>query len=167
MNRYQVIAIRIALVNLLLILLFPPFDVPSVASRFAPPFAGFYFVLNAPPFAQVNFSMLTLEVVVVLVNTGIAWLLLRDRASGAGKFRFSLQNAVLVTTGVNLVLMLLFPPFTTVQTLTNILPPSFEGFRFVLGQGSNYAIATGILYLEVAFVLVNGGLFWLSFKEDR
>jgi hypothetical protein len=164
-NRYQRNAVRIALVNLLAILLFPPFDVQSIASAFAPAFAGFYFILDAPLFAQVNFSMLTLEVMVVVVNTGIAWLLLRDRAPVAEKPKLSLQNAVLIVTGVNLILMLLFPPFTTVYTLTNTLPPTFEGFHFIFSQDPDHAIATGILHLEIIFILVNGGLFWLSFNE--
>lgn len=151
--------------NLLVILLFPPFDMHSIASAFAPAFAGFYFVLNAPLFAQVNFSVLTLEVMVVVVNTGIAWLLLRDRASAAEKPKLSLQNAVLITTGANLILMLLFPPFTTVYTLTNAVPPTFEGFYFIFNQDPNHAIAAGILHLEIIFILVNGGLFWLSFNE--
>lgn len=165
MNRYQRIAVRIAAVNLLLILLFPPFDEHSIATAFPPAFSGFYFVLSAPFYAQVNFSMLTLEVMVVLVNTGIAWLLLRDRASGAEKPKLSLQNAVLIATGANLILMLLFPPFTTVYTLTNAVPPIFEGFSFIFNQDPNHAIATSMLYLEVIFILVNGGLFWLSFNE--
>ena len=166
MNRYQSVAVRIAAINLLLILLFPPFDVPAVASAFAPPFAGFFFVLNPPAFGQINFNVLTLELMVVLVNTGIAWLLLRNRAPDTTRPRLSLQNAVLLVTAVNLVLMLLFPPFATVQTLTNPLTPSFEGFYFILSQEPNYAIATGILYMEVAFILINGGLFWLAFNQE-
>lgn len=167
MNRYQRIAVRIALVNLLLIVLFPPFDVHSIATAFPPAFSGFYFVLNAPLYAQVNFSLLTLEVMVVVVNTGIAWLLLQDRASATEKPRLSLQNAVLIATGANLVLMLLFPPFTTVYTLTNAVPPTFEGFSFIFNQDPNHAIATGVLYLEIIFILVNGGLFWLSFNKGQ
>jgi hypothetical protein len=165
-NRYQRVAVAIAAVNLLLILLFPPFDYRSIASAFPPAFSGFYFAFNPPAYGQINSTLLTLEVVVVLANACIAWLLLRDRAPGASKPRLSLQNAVLIATGANLVLMLLFPPFTTVHTLTNPLPPTFEGFYFVFNQDPNHAISTGMLYIEVAFILVNGGLFWLSFNEE-
>lgn len=165
MNRYQRVAVGIAAVNLLLILLFPPFDHQALTNAFAPAFAGFYFAFNPPHLGQINSSMLTLEIMVVVVNIGIAWLLLRDRGPAAGKPKISLQNAVVIATGVNLVLMLLFPPFTTVYTLAEALPPSFEGFHFVFSQGPNHAISTGILYLEVAFILVNGGLFWLAFNE--
>jgi hypothetical protein len=165
-NRHQRVAVAIAAVNLLLILLFPPFDYHSIATAFQPAFAGFYFAFSPPVYGQINSTLLTLEVMVVVVNVGIAWLLLRDRAPGAAKPRLSLQNAVLVATGANLILMMLFPPFTTVYTLTNPVPPTFEGFYFVFNQDPNHAISTGMLYIEVAFILVNGGLFWLSFNES-
>lgn len=165
MNRYQRIVVRIAVANLLLILFFPPFDQHSITTAFAPAFAGFYLLLDPPPFSQINFSVLQLEVMVVVVNTGIAWLLLRDKAAAPEKPKSRFQNAILIVIGANLILMLLFPPFTTVYTLTNALPPSFEGFYFIFNQLPNHAIATGFLYLEVAFILVNGGLFWLSFNE--
>lgn len=165
MNRYQRIAVAIAAVNLLLILLFPPFDYHSIATAFPPAFAGFYFAFSPPVYGQINSTLLTLEVMVVLVNVGIACLLLRDRTSAAEKSKLSLQNAVLIATGANLILMLLFPPFTTVYTLTNPLPPTFEGFYFVFNQDPNHAISIGMLYIELAFILVNGGLFWLSFNE--
>jgi hypothetical protein len=166
-NRYQRVAVAIAAVNLLLILLFPPFDYHSIATAFPPAFSGFYFAFSPPVYGQINSTLLTLEVLVVLVNTVIAWLLLWDRASTAEKSRLSLQNAVLIATGANLILMLLFPPFTTVYTLTNPVPPTFEGFYFVFTQDPNHAISTGMLYIEIAFILVNGGLFWLSFNESE
>ncbi|MGH8641315.1 MAG: hypothetical protein ACRET6_06375 [Burkholderiales bacterium] len=165
MNRHQRVAVAIAAVNLLVILLFPPFDYVSIATVFPPAFSGFYFAFSPPLYGQINSNLLTLEVMVVLGNAGIAWLLLRDRTSAAEKPKLSLQNAVLIATGANLILMLLFPPFTTVYTLTNPVPPMFEGFYFVFNQDPNHAIFIGMLYIELAFILVNGGLFWLSFNE--
>jgi hypothetical protein len=165
-NRHQRVAVKIAAVNLLLVLLFPPFDQHSVVSALAPAFAGFYFFLYPPPFGEINVSVLTVEVMVVVVNAGIAWLLLRDRAPSAAKPGRRIQNAVVVATGANLILMLLFPPFTTVYALPEAMPPSFEGFQFILNLGPNHAIATAMLYMEVIFILVNGGLFWLSFNEE-
>lgn len=165
MNRHQRIAVAIAAANLLLMLLFPPFDYRSLATAFPPAFAGFYFAFSPPAHGQLNPTLLTLEVMVVLVNAAIAWWLLRDKASSADHPRLRLQNAVLIATGVNLILMLLFPPFTMEYTLASPSPPIFEGFYFIFNQGPNQAIATGILYLEIIFILVNGGLFWLSFNE--
>jgi hypothetical protein len=164
-NRHQRVAAAIAAVNLLLILLFPPFDYRSIATAFPPAFGGFYFAFSPPVYGQINSTLLTLEIMVVLVNASVAWLLLRDRAPGAEKPKLRLQNAVLIATGANLLLMLLFPPFTTVYTLTSAVPPTFEGFHFIFSLDADHAIATGILYLEIIFILVNGGLFWLSFNE--
>ena len=162
MNRYQRIAAAIAAVNLLLILLFPPFDQQSISPAVASAFAGFYFAFNPPALGQLNSSMLTLEIMVVLVNISIAWVLLRDKEGApARRPNVSLQNGVLIATGVNLVLMLLFPPFTTAE----VVPATLEGFRFIFNQGPDHAISLGFLYIDVAFILVNGGLFWLSFNE--
>jgi hypothetical protein len=162
MNRYQRIAVAIAAANLLLILLFPPYDQQSISPAFAPAFAGFHFAFSPPALGQLNSSMLTLEIAVVLVNISIALLLLRDRkAAPAAKPNVSLQNGVLIATGVNLVLMLLFPPFAT----ADVVPATLDGFRFIFNQGPDHAISIGFLYIEVAFILVNGGLFWLSFNE--
>ena len=165
MNRYQRVAVGIAAANLLLILLFPPFDQQAITTAFAPAFAGFFFAFSPPHLGQINSSMLMLEIMVVIVNISIAWLLLRDRGPGAVRPTVSLQNGVLIATAANLVLMLLFPPFTTVYNVVEAVPPAFEGFHFVFSQGPTHAIATGFLYMELAFILVNGGLFWLSFNE--
>ncbi len=70
MNRYQRVAVAIAAVNLLLILLFPPFDYNSIATAFPPAFSGFYFAFNPPVHGQINSTLLMLEVMVVLVNAG-------------------------------------------------------------------------------------------------
>ena len=58
----------------------------------------------------VNSSLLMLESFVVAINAGIAVLLLRNR-SYAARRRVSLQNATLILVAVNLVVILLFPPF--------------------------------------------------------
>lgn len=168
MNRGQTIALAIAAANLALLLLFPPFDQHSIAISRIPVFAGFNFVFAPLPRAQINSSVLTLEVMVLLVNAAVAWLLLRDRPpSAAPRRRVSFQNAVLVITAVNLVLMLLFPPFESVFAVTNAALPNFEGFYFIFSQKPNHTIVTTVLYIEVIFILINGGLFWLIFKDRR
>ena len=162
MNRNQKIALALAATNLLLILLFPPYDQYSIASTKLPVFAGFNFAFAAPPFSEINSAVLALEAMVVLVNAGIAWLLLRD--SPPERRRLGFQNATLVFTGVNLVLMVLFPPFESVFAMTNATLPTFEGFYFIFSQKPSHVIVTTLLYIEVSFVLVNGAVFWLIFK---
>jgi heme/copper-type cytochrome/quinol oxidase subunit 2 len=167
-NRNQKIALAIAAANLALLLLFPPFDQHSIANSRVPVFAGFNFVFAALPRSQINSSVLVLEVIVLLVNAAVAWLLLRDRQTGAPpRRRIAFQNAVLIITAANLVLMLLFPPFESVFAVTNAALPNFEGFYFIFSQQPNHTIVTTVLYIEVIFILINGGLFWLIFKERR
>lgn len=165
MNRNQKIALLVAVVNLLLILLFPPFDQYSIATARLPVFAGFHFVLTPLPYSEINAAVLLLELFVVLINTGIALLLLRDRPRGAETRRFSYQSATLILTGVNLIIVLLFPPFESVFALTNAALPSFEGFYFIFSQQRTHVIVATLLYLEVIFILLNGALLWLIFRE--
>ena len=51
--------------------------------------------------------------------------------------------------------------------VTNAALPNFEGFYFIFSQKPNHTIVGTILYIEVIFILVNGGLFWLMFKQRR
>jgi hypothetical protein len=167
-NRRQWIALGIAAANLAILLLFPPYDQYSIASSRIPVFAGFNFAFSPPSQGMVNSGVLTLEVIVLLVNAAVAWLLLRDKRPEARPRRgATLQNAVLVITAVNLIVMLLFPPFESVFAVTNAALPNFEGFYFIFSQKPSHTIVTTILYIEVIFVLVNGCLFWLVFKERR
>ncbi len=167
MNRIQGIALAIAVANLLLITLFPPVDQYSVVSSAVPVFAGFYFIAGKPLLSVVNTDLLTIEVVVVLINLAIAWLLLRDKPVGIKTRGMNLQNASLFFTGINLVLMLLFPPMESVFALTKAAIPTFEGFYFIFSQKPAHVIVETLLYLEVMFILVNGALLWLIFREKR
>lgn len=165
MNRNQAIALAIAAVNIIFIVLFPPFDVYSIAPRQMPVFGGFDFYFNRNQYMVVNTSVLILELVVVLINAGIAWLLLGAKRTQITRRRISLQNATLLAVAVNLVVILLFPPFESVFAMTKATLPTFEGFYFIFTRQSNHVIVTTVLYLEVIFVLINGALFWLIFRE--
>ncbi len=167
MNRYQKITLIATVANLLVLLLFPPFDYAPPVKGQIPAFEGFYFVFSAQPDRLVNSAFLYLEVLVVLINAAIAWLLIGKRSQSPAKRKFSYQNAVLVVVAVNLIVILLFPPFENVQAVTRAVLPSFEAFYFVLSDNPGRTIVTAILYLEVLFVLVNGALLWLLFKEKR
>lgn len=166
-NRNQKIALLVAAANVLVMLLFPPYDQYSIASLRLPIFAGFHFFVFAPPYSEVNTALLTLEIFVVLINAGIALLLLRERPPGARPRRFGYQAAVLIFTGANLVLVLLFPPFESVFAVTRAALPTFEGFYFIFARQPTHVIVTTLLYLEVIFILVNGALLWLIFRERR
>ncbi|HTH41038.1 MAG TPA: hypothetical protein VL968_09635 [Rhodocyclaceae bacterium] len=167
MNRSQWIALAIALANLALILLFPPFDYLSLQRGNVPTFSGFHFALAAQPNRVLNQNFLSLEVFVVLINAAIAWLLLRPAAAGkkqdTGLSRG--QRGILALVAVNLVLCLLFPPFENYMAISKAALPTFEGFYFVFGDNNQRQLVTPLLYLEVSLILINGGLLWLLFKK--
>lgn len=163
MNRNQWIATAVFTVNVLLIVLFPPVDEFVVATK-ATVFGGFRFFLDFGHHADVNQDLLSLEAIVVLINAGIAWELLNDRGPSS-RHRFNRQHAVLVFTGINLVLILLFPPFESVFELSKTAIPSFEGFYFIFDRPAAHVIVTTMLYIEACVILVNGAIFWLLLRE--
>ncbi len=167
MNRNQKIALWAGLCNAVFLLLFPPYDSLSLLDANALIFAGFNFVFARASNEVVNTDVLFLEIVVLTVNVGIAWLLLRDTKPGNGKKRFNLQNGVLLMVAVNLTVILLFPPFEYVYAVTKAILPTFQGFYFIFSAGPMLTIITPILYLEVIFVLVNGALLWLFFRKGK
>jgi hypothetical protein len=68
---------------------------------------------------------------------------------------------------INLVVIVLFPPFESVYAMTNAALPTFEGFYFIFARQENHVVVATILYLEVFLVLINGALFWLIFRERK
>lgn len=167
------IALRVALLltlgNLALLLAFPPFDHVSLERGGIPTFDGFHYAFGTHPNSIVNGNFLALEIIVVLVNACICLLLLRDpptqpRRRLGGNRR---QQAVLLLVAVNLVIVLLFPPFEYYAAISKAALPTFDGFYFLFGDHSLRQIVTPILYLEVALILINGGLFWLLFRDNR
>ena len=167
MNTAQRIALVVAVVNLALLMIFPPYDYLSLQRGNIPTFDGFYFAFGSHQNRVLNSNFLALELIVVAINAGIALLLLRDpplRASRnpGGNRR---QRIVLGLVAVNLVLILLFPPFEYFSAITKAALPTFEGFYFLFGDNSQRQLITAILYIEVALVVINGGLLWLLFKD--
>jgi uncharacterized membrane protein len=116
---------------------------------------------------MVNANFLVLEIIVVLINACIAMLLLRVPAVRQGQRPGGnrRQRAVLALVAINLVLILLFPPFEFFSAITKAALPTFEGFYFLFGDNSQRQLVTPILYIEVALVIINGGLLWLLFKD--
>ena len=166
MNRKQRIAILVATINLGIVLLFPPFDYVSVAQDRVTTFAGFHFVFFVGDYLALNRNFLTLEVIVVLINACIALLVSRTLSGQpvaiAGNRN---QRYLLAVVAFNLIIMLLFPPFENSMAITNAMIPTLEGFFFIFGDNAHRQIVTQILYLEIALILINGGLIWLMLKD--
>lgn len=166
MNQRQKLTLIIAAINLALMLLFPPFDSYSIANSIIPIFSGFHFAFGKGANEAINSGVLFLETAVVLINAGIAWLLLQGGKAVTHR-KINYQNATLVVVAVNLVVILLFPPFENHSAVTRAILPSFQGFYFIFAAPSEHIIVTTLLYIEVIFMLVNGGLLWLLFKEKK
>ncbi len=168
MNLKQKIALSLGAANLALLWLFPPYDSFSFTDTRTLIFAGFHFRFARAVNEVVNGDVLFLEFVVLLVNVGIAWLLLRDDKNSTGiKERFNYQNAILLVMAANLTVIILFPPFQLSYAVTSALLPNFEGFYFIFLAGPMLTIVTPILYLEVIFVLFNGSILWLLFNRVK
>ena len=156
----------IAAINLALILLFPPFDTFSIYDSDIPTFSGFHFAFSQLSNEVINSSLLYLEVAVVLINTGIAWLIMQDKKDTVHR-KVNFQNATLLGVAINLVVILLFPPLENHSAMTYSILPSFQGFYFIFSAPPEHVIVTAMLYLEVIFVLVNGATIWLMFKDNK
>ena len=70
------------------------------------------------------------------------------------------QLTVLIAALANLALLLLFPPFNS-QSLWRAGPPSFDAFYPAFDAPVNATLNSGLLYLEIFFVLINAVLAWL------
>jgi len=167
-NRKQKVALWVGLANLAVMLLFPPFDSFSFTDTKSLVFAGFQFALSAESNKVINSDVLFLEIVVLLVNVSIAWLLLRDaKHIFVTQRHLHYQNTILLMIAANLTVILLFPPFEYFYAITNAVLPTFEGFYFIFSAGPTLTIVTPILYLEVMFVLFNGAVLWLLFHKKK
>lgn len=168
MDRKEKIALWLGLANLAVILLFPPFDSFSFTDTNALIFAGFKFVFSRGSNEAINGNVLFLEIVVLLVNVGIAWLLSREARHTFGvKRHFIYRNAILLAVAANLTIILLFPPFEYFNAIALAPLPIFQGFHFVFSAGPMFTVVKLILYLEVVFVLLNGAVMWLIFQKRQ
>jgi hypothetical protein len=70
------------------------------------------------------------------------------------------QVTVLIAALANLALMLIFPPFNS-QSMLRAGPASFDAFYPVFDVPVSATLNSGLLYLEIFFVLVNAVLAWL------
>lgn len=167
MNNRQIVVLLVAIANLVLMLLFPPYDYVSLQRGNIPTFDGFYFAFGSYPSRVLNANFLAIEIIVILINASIGLLLLRDpplrkRQLPGGNIR---QRAVLALVAINLTLVLMFPPFELFTAITKAALPTFEGFYFIFADNSQRQLVAPILYIEVALIIINGGLLWLLLKD--
>jgi len=162
MNRLQKLVLALALANGLLIGLFPPYDVQSLAGT--PVFDAFHPIFAAPANGLINANLLYAALFGVFANAAVLWLML---ASGKdGRPRFDSGNLVVILAIVNLALVFLFPPYETAPVSGKFGGGGgFDGFQFALGGTGRRTIFIPLLYIEVIFVLLNACVAWLVLRE--
>lgn len=166
-TKYHQILLSLFAINLAIILLFPPFDDVAVSKYDIAIFAGFMWVFSASEQYQINSALLYLEVTVLLINLFIFWLMINENFRRREEKKFSFRTLAMVLIVLNLVGVLLFPPFEYVSNMTKAVLPTFEGFYFIFTPPPYRVIVTPILYLEVMLVLINGAMMLLIFKDKK
>jgi len=161
MNRFRKIVLYGTLLNLLLLFLFPPYDVTSFG-RGAKMFDAFYPMFAAPPNRSVNGDVLYILAFAVLINAALAWLLLGGPRGRPDEPRVNPQLLVIVFGMLNLGMALLFPPMEAFPFAQRITVGTFDGFYFAFGDKARRSIFVPLLYMEVIFILANACAFWLA-----
>lgn len=164
MNKYQRLVCIVALLNLLLMVLFPPFNNIPLARGAPDSFDGFYPLLTQLGRKPMHQELLTLQLMFVAANALSAWLLLQRQTCEIPRFRCS--RAIGLFALINLALICLFPPFEPYPSLLRQAAPisGFDSFYFILGDRSQRPIFTPLLYLEVVLVAINALALWLLFN---
>ena len=104
MNKYQRLVVIVAAVNIALMLLFPPFLDNPMRRGVLPNFEGFYPLFSAYGVKRIHNELLTLQLMFVVINGLIAWLVL-DRQTGKGELpEFRYTRAIGIFLAANLAL---------------------------------------------------------------
>ena len=164
MNRPQALLLSVALANVAVMLLFPPYDSLGIWRGGTATFDAFYFVFDRHYNKFVNANLLFIELYWTLGNAALGWLLLRRHRPGSGIM--SLRNATLWFAAANLVLIFLFPPFENYASTTRMAGTWFDGFYLVFGDKWQRRFYFPLLYFEVLVVLIDAALLWLLFRKE-
>ncbi|MBS0337606.1 MAG: hypothetical protein JSS40_12470 [Proteobacteria bacterium] len=161
MNRFRKVVLYGAVLNLLVLFLFPPYDVMAFG-RGAPMFDAFHPVFAVPPNRILNGDVLYLFSFAVLINAAMGWLLLAGPKGRPEEPRVNPQLLVIVFGMLNLGMALLFPPMEAFPFAQRITVGTFDGFYFAFGDKARRSLFVPLLYMEVLYVLTNACAFWLA-----
>ncbi len=167
MNKYQRIVVIVAAVNIAIMLLFPPFLDNPLRRGVFPSFEGFYPILTMLGVKRIHSGLLTLQIMFVVINGLIAWLLL-DRPPLKGVLPdFRYMRAISLFLVANLVVLLTFPPFESYPSMVKYEAPYFDGFYFAFGDKRQRNFFIPLLYLEITLVVANTLIVWLLFNSVK
>jgi len=160
MNQHQARLLALATANLVLVLLFPPFDSFGLGwGRAQASFDAFYFAFDVPGNKLIDWGLLSLELGWIGVNALLGWLLLRD--APPGERVLDARTGVIVGAVLNLAVMLLLPPFENYASVLRVSGTYFDGFFLVFGDKWRRNFFVPLLYLEVLWLLINAAALWL------
>lgn len=164
MNKYQRVVVIVAAVNIALMLLFPPFLDNPIRRGAVPGFDGFYPLLTNLGAKRIHNPLLTMEVMFVVINALLAWLLLDRKTAGGQPPEVRYMRAIGLFAVANLAVLFCFPPFETYSSLLKNEPSGFDGFYFIAGDKRHRNFFVPLLYLEITLVVVNALAVWLLFN---
>jgi hypothetical protein len=164
MNRFQSAIVLVAVANVLLMLLFPPFLNNPLSLHAAKGFDGFYFFFSAAPGKSIHPELLTMEIFFVVANTLAAWLALSLENPRRKKTLTEADIAVgiLAFAVVDFAIVGLFPPFEAYQSLVRAPPVGFDGFHFIFGDKMRRPIFAPMFYLECFLLAADLLTAWLA-----
>ena len=155
MNKYQRLVVATALMNMLAMVLFPPFASQPLAKGSLPSFEGFYPLVTQLGSKPLYKELLTLELMFVIINTLTAWLILQKKKHPTNIPDFAFGHAIGWFAAINLAIIFTFPPFEPYPSLLRTETGEFDSFYFILGHRSQRAIFWPLLYLECMLVIIN------------
>lgn len=164
MNKYQRLVVVAALINALVMLLFPPFASQPLVKGVLPGFDGFFPLFSQLGSKPVFTELLTLQLMFVGINTLIAWLVLQDKDPRGANPEFRFAQAIGGFVAVNLAVIVVFPPFEPYQSLLRYDTGGFDSFYFIFGSRSRRTIYWPLLYLECMVVVIDALVLFLLFS---
>jgi len=167
MNKYQRLVIIVALIDVLIMLLFPPFNSRSLARGIPESFDGYFPILAALGDKPINTALLSIQLMFVGANALAAWLVLQTKVHHADIPSFRYAEGIGIFLVINLALIFLFPPFEPYQSLQKSAGSSFDSFYFVFGDRSKRPFYLPMLQLEVMWVVINALALWLLFNAVK
>ncbi|HTY98441.1 MAG TPA: hypothetical protein VMB75_01300 [Rhodocyclaceae bacterium] len=169
MNNFQSAVILLAVVDALLMLLFPPYY-NNPLSHYAPKgFDGFYFYFSAQSGKQVHTELLSIELLFLAANMLAAWLALNPSPRRRGRpFRGGeIAAGTLAFAVVDFAIVGLFPPFEPYQSLVRVPPVGFDGFHFLFGDKMHRPLYQPLLAMECYLLAANLLGAWLLLNVVR
>jgi hypothetical protein len=167
MNKYQRLVVIVAVIDVLIMLLFPPFNGRSLARGVPETFDGYYPILAALGDKPIHTALLSIQLMFVGANALAAWLVLQTKMHHADIPTFRYVEGIGAFVALNLALIFLFPPFEPYQSLQKNVASTFDSFYFVFGDRSRRPFYVPLLQLEVMWVVINALALWLLFNAVK